>query len=290
MRRQVRLRERDAIGPTTADFVTRCCVTSTGHRLLASTKAAYYSREIESASSDNREMFRIANHLLGCKCGSVLPHDSGGPTAVANRFEQHFVDKLSLIRSQIQSTPAGGDNTHASIAPSCLLSFQQAMLNDVMALINSGKTKSSKIDPLPIALLKANTAALAPFFVNLINMSYTCSTVPARLKNAVVTPILKLLERHVSAQLRLHLQNNNIEDPFQSAYRPSHSVKTAIVCIQDDVLRSLDARKHVALVLLDLSAAFDTIDHEYVVRRQESDGDGGAGEKKERKTKAEVVG
>ena len=65
----------------------------------------------------------------------------------------------------------------------------------------------------------------------------------------------------MSTQLRLHLQHNNIEDPFQSAYRPTHSVETAIVCIQDDVLRSLDARKHVALVLLDLSAAFDTIDH-----------------------------
>ena len=115
-------------------------------------------------------------------------------------------------------------------------------------------------------------------------MSYTCCTVPACLKHAVVTPLLKrsglatdnysnyrpisnlpftskLLERHVSTQLRLHLQHNNIEDPFQSAYRPSHSVETAIVCIQDGVLRSLDARKHVALVLLDPSAAFDTIDH-----------------------------
>ena len=153
-----------------------------------------------------------------------------------------------------------------------------------MALINNSKTKSSKIDPLQSALLKANTAALAPFFVNLINMSYTCCTVPARLKHAVVTPLLKrsrlakdnysnyrpisnlpfaskLLDRHVSTQLSLHLQHNNIEDPFQSAYRPSHSVETAIVCIQDDVLRSLDARKHVALILLDLSAAFDTIDH-----------------------------
>ena len=153
-----------------------------------------------------------------------------------------------------------------------------------MALINSGKTKSSKIDPLPIGLLKVNTAALAPFFVNLINMSYTSCTVPARLKHAVVTPLLKrpglpkdnysnyrpisnlpyvskLLECHVSAQLCLHLQNNYIEDPFQSAYRPSHSIETAIVCIQDDVLRSLDARRHVALVLLDLSAAVDTIDY-----------------------------
>ena len=58
---------------------------------------------------------------------------------------------------------------------------------------------------------------------------------------------------------------SNIGDPFQSAYRPSHSVETAIVCIQDDVLRSLDARKHVVLVLLDLSAAFDTINQEILL-------------------------
>ena len=98
-------------------------------------------------------MFRIANHLLGRKRGSILPHDPGGPTAVANRFAHHCVDKLNLIRIQIQSrpTPAGGDNTHACIAPLLLLSVQPATLTDVMALINSGKTMSSKIDPLPSA-------------------------------------------------------------------------------------------------------------------------------------------
>ena len=242
----------DSTGPTTAVFVIRCCVTSTAGCSLQQRLRFTYSREIEFASNDNRAVFRIANHLLGRKCGSVLPLDSGGPTAVANRFADHFVDKLSLIHSRIQSTPAGGDNTQACIAPSFLLSFQPATLSDVMALINSGKTKSSKFDPLPIALLKANIAALAPFFVNLINMSYTYCTVPASLKQAVVTPLLKrpglptdnysnyrpisnlpyvskLPLCHVSAQLCLHLQNNNIEDPFQSAYRPTHSVETAIV-------------------------------------------------------------
>ena len=49
------------------------------------------------------------------------------------------------------------------------------------------------------------------------------------------------------------------------AYRPPYSVETAIVCIQDDVLRSLDARKHVVLILLDLSAVFDTINHEILL-------------------------
>ena len=51
------------------------------------------------------------------------------------------------------------------------------------------------------------------------------------------------------------MQCNDIEYPFQSTYR-----ETAIACIQDGVLQSLDARTHVVLVLLDLSAAFDTID------------------------------
>ena len=120
--------------------------------------------------------------------------------------------------------------------------------------------------------------------MDLINLSYSDCTVPARLKHSIITPLLKrsglpvddytsyrpianlpyaskLLERHVAAQIRLHIQRNNIGDPFQSAYRPSHSLETAIVCIQDDVLRLLDARKHVVLVLLDLSAAFDTINH-----------------------------
>ena len=104
---------------------------------------------------------------------------------------------------------------------------QPATLSDVTALINSGKTKSSNIDPFPIAYSNYRPISNLPY-------------------------VSKLLERQVSAQLRLHLQNNNIEDPFQSAYRPSHSVETAIVCIQDDVLQSLDSRRHVALVLLDL--------------------------------------
>ena len=54
---------------------------------------------------------------------------------------------------------------------------------------------------------------------------------------------------------------NDIFDVFQSAYRPAHSYETALVRIQDDILVSLDNRNTVILVLLDLSAAFDTVDH-----------------------------
>ena len=48
---------------------------------------------------------------------------------------------------------------------------------------------------------------------------------------------------------------------MQSAYRPFHSTKSALLCVHNDILSSLNNRKMIALVL-DLSAAFDTIDHE----------------------------
>ena len=54
---------------------------------------------------------------------------------------------------------------------------------------------------------------------------------------------------------------NNLNEPFQSAYRKFHSVESALLCVQNDVLLSLDKGQSVFLVLLDLSAAFDTIDH-----------------------------
>ena len=70
-----------------------------------------------------------------------------------------------------------------------------------------------------------------------------------------------LLERHVAVQLRQHLDNNNVLDTFQSAYRQHHSTETAMVRTQNDHLHSLDRRKGVLAVLLDMSAAFDAVDH-----------------------------
>ena len=53
---------------------------------------------------------------------------------------------------------------------------------------------------------------------------------------------------------------NNLNEPFQSAYRKFHSVESALLRVQNDVL-SLDKGQSVFLVPLDLSADFDTIDH-----------------------------
>lgn len=79
--------------------------------------------------------------------------------------------------------------------------------------------------------------------------------------------ISKILEKIVAKRLRKHLEENDLYDPLQSAYRSGHSTETALIKVQDDLLRMMDKNSASILVLLDLSAAFDTVDHEILLSR-----------------------
>ena len=54
---------------------------------------------------------------------------------------------------------------------------------------------------------------------------------------------------------------NDLDEPFQSAYKSLHSTETALLRVHDDILRAIDSNRSFALLLLDLSAAFDLVDH-----------------------------
>ena len=126
----------------------------------------------------------------------------------------------------------------------------------------------------------------------MINLSLSTGTLPSSWKDAIVLPSLKsgkkelimenyrplsnlpfiskLCEKVVAMQLTDHLLRNNLIEPFQSAYRPNDSMETALLRLFNDILRSMDQRKITVLVLLDLSAAFDTVDHQILLHRLQS--------------------
>ena len=81
-------------------------------------------------------------------------------------------------------------------------------------------------------------------------------------------PILsKVLERIVLKQLLQHLESHCLLEPFQSAYRKCHSTETALLRVVSDPLQASDCGRVSILSLLDLSAAFDTIDHSILIDR-----------------------
>jgi len=79
--------------------------------------------------------------------------------------------------------------------------------------------------------------------------------------------LLKLLERLVARQLMEYLSLADLLPPLQSGFRQGHSTETAVLRVLSDILQAVDRGDLAALVLLDLSAAFDTVDHSVLLER-----------------------
>ena len=69
------------------------------------------------------------------------------------------------------------------------------------------------------------------------------------------------MERVVAKQLVDHIHGHGLDNSYQSAYKSGHSMETALLSIKNDIHLSLSWGEATAVVLLHLSAAFDTIDH-----------------------------
>ena len=194
-----------------------------------------------------------------------------------------------MIRNNLEtSLNSSTDQVSDSISIFCGVSFEQFNVvseADIRKFISSSPTKSCALDPIPTWLLKQCQDQLAPVLTTIVNASLSCAEFPTELKKAFLTPLIKkiildceifknyrpvsnlsfiskLVERVVCVQWVEHLKTNNLYEIFQSAYRQLHSTETALLRVQNDLLQAIDNEGRAILVLLDLSAAFDTIDHQ----------------------------
>ena len=79
--------------------------------------------------------------------------------------------------------------------------------------------------------------------------------------------VSKVIKRVVAKQLSDHMQGSNLYEQFQSAYRQHHSTETGLIKVHCDIMSAVDRGCVHVLVMLDLTAAFDTIDHAILLSR-----------------------
>ena len=143
--------------------------------------------------------------------------------------------------------------------------------------------KTSPEDPLPGFLFKQCLDQLLPALTLLVNQSLLTGSMEG-LKNSVITPILKkagsdpevlrnyrpvcntlylskTIERVVIVQADNHMKLIKAHIPNQSGYKPYYSCETLLLRVTNDILNNMDNSNCTIAVLLDLSAAFDTVDH-----------------------------
>ena len=213
--------------------------------------------------------------------------------ALVNVFSNFFSQKIADIRRELDNE-SGPITTYVSLTSpvlSRLDKFDKVSVDYISKLVMKAPSKSCVLDAIPTHLLKDCLSVLAPFLTELVNQSLEQGQFPSLFKLAAITPLLKkpeldssfnnyrpisnltflskLIERVVSNQLVRYLKDNKLCEPLQSAYRAFHSTETALVKIQNDILQFMDNNKTVLLVLLDLSAAFETIDFGILLNRLE---------------------
>ena len=257
---------------------------------LVEAKSTYFTNKVKESKDDPKALFRLTRNMMGNSGDKILPVHTC-KRKLANDFSAFFTNKILSIRSELGLT-----DTHTGVSvTNCfsgvpLNTFMDATEAEIWNIIKLSPVKSCELDPLPTWLLKECKAELNPLITDIVNMSLRESMIPKTLKTAHIRPplkktgldsdilknyrhvsnltfISKVIEKVISGRLNEHLINNSLFDPLQSAYRDKHSTETALIKVQNDILSALDAGSSAILLMLDLSAAFDTIDHDILLSR-----------------------
>ncbi|KAF7244902.1 hypothetical protein EYD10_08831 [Varanus komodoensis] len=261
-------------------------------------KKRYFSASIASSQCCPAELFRVVQGLVrpGPKEDLIPPSKDR-----CDDFARHFREKIAQIRHELDSTIESEVLRETPMLPSgpeLLDEFQLLRPDDVDKVLGRVCPTTCLLDPCPSWLIKDSKHGIGTWILEVVNASLREGLVPAPLKEAVVRPVLKkasldpematnyrpvanipflgkVLERVVVGQLQALLDETDYLDPFQSGFRPGYGTESALVALYDDLCREKDRGSASLLVLLDLSAAFDTIDHGILLDRLAGLGVGG---------------
>jgi len=202
---------------------------------------------------------------------NVFKSVSNSPSLLENTYEQKIVndvkDKLSNSSFQI---------------PEVLEDFVHKELKSL------DETKSTGLDDIGPRILKLSFDVISRPITKMFNISLIKGKFPGKFKTAKVTPIFKkgskldknnyrpisilpvlskILERHVSNHMRDFLETHKLIFKMQSGFRKNHSCETALTAIIDDWIEAINDKKFVGTIFLDLTKAFDLVNHSLLLNK-----------------------
>ena len=206
-----------------------------------------------------------------------------------------YADQCSRIRMLLKSSKM----SYYQCSRICML-LKSSKMSYYASLINENKSDSkvlfNTIDRMLHRTSQNHFPSCASYCINdllpiinsVVNLSFNSALMPNSMKNAVSSPLLKkpsldfeifsnfrpvsnlkflskVIEKVAAMRLTNYLSDKNLNESLQSAYNKHHSCETALLRVQNDILKSIDDKQCVVLLKLDLSAAFDTVDHKILL-------------------------
>uniref|UniRef100_A0A8C6NY71 Reverse transcriptase domain-containing protein n=1 Tax=Nothobranchius furzeri TaxID=105023 RepID=A0A8C6NY71_NOTFU len=264
------------------------------NKAVRNSRNNYFSKIISEHKNNPKILFSTITNILGCEFSSLQKTPSD---ALCEELAAHFRGKVDTIRSNILSSHchAAPDQSESVCLPEETLdSFVLVEAEIIDKVFTSERPTTCVLDPIPTRFFKQFYDSFRDEILTLMNCSLQTEVFPAAFKRAVVRPLLeksnldfndfnnfrpvsnlpflsKILEKLVLIQLNDFINHQHVLEKFQSGFRVNHSTK-----ILNDFRTNFDARRVTVLVLLDLSAAFDTVEHTILLTRLKKIGLSGA--------------
>ena len=267
--------------------------------LLRTAKKRYYEMQLDKSKENIKQTWRILNNVINRnkrKASSTLQlHDNGrdisNPEIIANKFCQYFTKIGPNLASKISPPSKSFREFVNSSSPELMTKFAPVNLEELFSITNSFKDgKAPGADDIPISVIKKSIDVISDPLLSLINLSLSSGTFPDKLKIAKITPILKtgdaclvqnyrpisvlpafskIFERVVYNRIFKFITDNKILCSNQYGFRPGHSTSHALISFVNKVANTVDSNNYLAGVFLDLSKAFDTLDHAILLQNLE---------------------
>ena len=209
---------------------------------------------------------------------------------IASEMNHFFINKVKIIRDGIRHVPNSFTKCLEIMRKKkCKLGLHHVSVSKVNKLLKNLKnSKSSSIDELDNYCIKISADVIAEPLHHIITLSIIQSKFPTSWKNskviplhkkesklerknyrpvAILSPLSKILEKIVYEQMYEYLTKNKIFHPNLHGYRKNRSTQTALLAMYDRWVRAASNKQVSGVVLLDLSAAFDLVDPDILVKK-----------------------
>ena len=255
---------------------------------LISSRREFLCGELESGS--RREFWRnlklaTARRPPPAEAGADSPEEM---EAAADALNRHFATVGSRIADELRdSVAAARDSPRPSTVCAAAFHLQGVTLPELSRCLRSmSASRAVGLDGVPLFAVRKCFPVIAPYLLRLINLSLSTKVFPDCWKTASIVPILKsgdptvpsnnrpisllsvlskILEKVVCTQLTSYLERVCILSPRQYAYRSHHSTEDALLCVVERLIANTDEGLVSSVTTLDLSKAFDSVDHELLL-------------------------
>lgn len=264
------------------------------NRLVKSAKSKYYCEMIEEARGDHGKMWKAVNEACNrnsssekvqCIISDGIQHTTSKSIAVA--LNSFFASIGKRLADKITTTWSNCN----LVLEQPLSQFQLTELEESFVLQQLTSLKTNKaigLDKISARLLKSSANTITPSITKLLNRSiltgkfpklWKCSKITALFKSgdrsnasnyrpiSILPTLSKILEKAVHSQLYQHLVINNLLTRKQFGFRKGLSTESALTSFADEVLLNMEQGKLCGAVFLDLTKAFDTVDHRILLRK-----------------------